>query len=140
MIFVLAFGFSNNYYVGVLCRFLYGLSDGTMNVSKTMLAELSNKRNISLGTSFIFVGSAIGRIVGPLCSSYLTDKSVIAPLVRRFPILEKVISKIVWLYKIETIFASIFTGRFDLSPRCSFLLAVFRRYNYQRGTREISSI
>ena len=56
-----------------------------------MLAELANSRNISLSTSFVFVGSAIGRIIGPLCSSYLTDKKVIAPLIRKFPILEKVI-------------------------------------------------
>ena len=129
MIFVLAFGFSNNYYVGVLCRFLYGLSDGTMNVSKTMLAELSNKRNISLGTSFIFVGSAIGRIIGPLCSSYLTDKSVIAPLVRHFPILEKV-TLLTKSNLVETLLASLFACSPHLSF-CSFvLLVVFRRYDH----------
>lgn len=88
---VVTFGFSNNYWVGILARLLYGLSDGTMNVSKTMLAELANSRTISLSTSFIFVGSAIGRIIGPLCSSYLTDKKLIASLIHKFPILEKVL-------------------------------------------------
>lgn len=96
---VLAFGFSNNYWVGILTRFLYGLSDGTMNVSKTMLAELANSRNISLSTSFVFVGSAIGRIIGPLCSSYLTDKKVIAPLIRKFPILEKVRTRLLYSFR-----------------------------------------
>lgn len=135
---MLAFGFSNNYYVGLLCRLLYGLSDGTMNVSKTMLAELSNSRNISLGTSFIFVGSAIGRIIGPLCSSYLTDKSVIAPFIRKFHILEKV--TVSSTFQIETLFIA-FPPCWNHLHSCGIMLSLLLgRYNFQGRTGEGSKI
>lgn len=86
-----AFGVSKNYYFSLVIRLIHGLADGTLGVNKTIIAELSNSRNISLGTSFIFAGGAVGRILGPLFSSYLTDANVIAPLIKIFPFLHTVL-------------------------------------------------
>lgn len=83
-------GISKNYYFTLVIRLIHGLADGTLVINKTMISELSNSRNISLGTSLIFVGGFVGRILGPLFSSYLTDKNVIAPLIHVMPILNDV--------------------------------------------------
>lgn len=84
------FGISKNYYFTLVIRLIHGLADGTLVINKTMISELSNSRNISLGTSFIFVGGFVGRVLGPLFSSYLTDKNVIAPLMHIMPFLNDV--------------------------------------------------
>lgn len=59
-VFIIALGFSTNFWFTVAIRFLNGLIDGTIPISKTMLSEISNSRNISLGTSFFFVGCSFG--------------------------------------------------------------------------------
>ena len=54
------FSFSTNYVASVIIRFIHGLLDGVIPIAKAIVSEISNERNIALGTSSIFVGIAIG--------------------------------------------------------------------------------
>lgn len=54
------FSFSTNYVASVVIRFIHGLLDGVIPIAKAIVSEISNARNIALGTSSIFVGIAIG--------------------------------------------------------------------------------
>ena len=83
-------GVSQNYYLSLAIRLIHGLADGLLGVTKTILTEMSNEKNVSLGTSFLFIGAAIGRIVGPLLSGYFTDAKVISRIATVIPILKKV--------------------------------------------------
>lgn len=57
---IILLAFSKQYWYSVAIRFFNGLIDGTVTLAQTILAEISNSRNIALGTSFFFVGTAIG--------------------------------------------------------------------------------
>ena len=87
---IFCFGVSKNYFFSLLIRLIHGFADGTLGVTKTIIAELSNSWNISLGTSFLFAGGGIGKLIAPLFSSYLTDKNIIAPLFHLLPFLHDV--------------------------------------------------
>lgn len=54
------FSFSTNYIASVIIRLIHGLLDGVIPIAKAIVSEISNERNIALGTSSIFVGMAIG--------------------------------------------------------------------------------
>ena len=86
-------GISQNYYLSVIIRLIHGLADGLLGVTKTILTEMSNEKNVSLGTSFLFIGAAIGRIIGPLMSGYLTNAEFINFVAAKIPILKKVCQK-----------------------------------------------
>ena len=75
----------------LVIRLFHGLTDGTLNVTKTIITEISNDRNIALGTSFIFIGISVGRLVGPLMSGYLTDPVVVKPITDLIPFLKTVL-------------------------------------------------
>ena len=57
---IVIFSFSTNYIASVVIRLIHGLLDGVIPIAKTIVSEISNERNIALGTSSIFVGVAIG--------------------------------------------------------------------------------
>ena len=57
---IVIFSFSTNYTASVVIRLIHGLLDGVIPIAKTIVSEISNERNIALGTSSIFVGIAIG--------------------------------------------------------------------------------
>ena len=80
-------GISSNYYLTLAIRLIHGFIDGALNVTKTMIAEISNERNLPLGTSFVFLGAALGRLVGPLLGGYLSHPENFATLTKHFPIL-----------------------------------------------------
>ena len=90
MMCIFGLGLSKNYYVSLGIRLLHGLTDGTLGVSKTMIAEISNDRTISLGTSFIFVGIAVGRLVGPFLCSIFTDVAFVEKMTHHLPFLKEV--------------------------------------------------
>lgn len=84
-----------------MIRFIHGLLDGVIPIAKAIVSEISNARNIALGTSSIFVGIALGgyvysgdeimfRSLGPIMCGYLSDPDRISFLVDRFPIFERV--------------------------------------------------
>ena len=56
-----------------------------------MIAEISNERNLPLGTSFVFLGTALGRLVGPILGGYLSHPENFSSLTKHFPILLSVI-------------------------------------------------
>ena len=87
---VAGLGISQNYYLSLAIRLIHGLADGLLGVTKTILTEMSNEKNVSLGTSFLFIGAAIGRIVGPLLSGYFTNAEFISHMATKIPILKKV--------------------------------------------------
>ena len=111
---IFLFGLSKNFYFSLVIRLIHGLADGTLGVNKTIVAELSNSRNISVGTSCIVASGVIGRICGPLFSSYLTDMNVIAPLVKIFPFLHDVLAKTF----IHSSYPSSFPSSLSLSSLC----------------------
>lgn len=57
---IFSLGFSKSYALSLFIRLIHGMIDGGLGVSKTIMADLSNERNISVGTGFIFVGTTIG--------------------------------------------------------------------------------
>ena len=94
------FGLSRSFSLSLVIRFLHGVFDGSLPLAKTILSEISNDKNIAIGTSQFFVGTAIGgcrflvlltsRLIGPILCGYLSNKSNIPGLVAKFPILEQV--------------------------------------------------
>ncbi|KAK8828911.1 hypothetical protein WA538_000914 [Blastocystis sp. DL] len=87
---IFGLGLSKNYYVSLGIRLIHGLTDGTLGVSKTIIAEISNDRNISLGTSFIFVGLSVGRLLGPFLCSIFTDATFVNQLLQHLPFLKEI--------------------------------------------------
>ena len=57
---IVIFSFSTNYIASVVIRLIHGLLDGVLPIAIAIISEISNERNIALGTSSIFVGVAIG--------------------------------------------------------------------------------
>ncbi|KAK8817276.1 zinc induced facilitator-like 2 protein [Blastocystis sp. ATCC 50177/Nand II] len=84
---ILLLGMSKNYYFSLVIRFLHGVADGLLGISKTMVADLCNDSNIAVGTGMIFVGGAIGGFLGPIIGGYLSDPEVVKPIVKLFPFL-----------------------------------------------------
>ena len=84
---ITGFGLSSNYYLSLVIRFIHGLTDGSLGVTKIILAEISNDRNISLGSSFFFVSVAVGRLLGPLLARVCTDEKITRALNQILPIL-----------------------------------------------------
>ncbi len=97
---ILLLGMSKNYYFSLVIRFLHGVADGLLGISKTMVADLCNDSNIAVGTGMIFVGGAIGgflsqhvmicSFLGPIIGGYLSDPEVVKPIVKLFPFLSAV--------------------------------------------------
>ena len=75
--FLLAFGFSSNYYLSVALRFLQGAFAGALTVGKLYLADVSDSSNE--GRIFSFIGIAIGTgcITGPAVGGYLADAAIV---------------------------------------------------------------
>ena len=95
-LFLLAFGFSNNYVLSVVLRLLQGCFAGALTVGKLYLADVSDPSNE--GRVFSFIGIAIGSgcITGPALGGYLADPELlelvppdtsIGRLLRAFPYL-----------------------------------------------------
>ena len=59
----MVFSFSTNYVASVVIRFIHGILDGVLPIAAATVSEISNARNIALGTSSIFVGVAFGGFV-----------------------------------------------------------------------------
>ena len=83
---ITGFGLSSNYYLSLVIRFIHGLTDGSLGVTKIILAEISNDRNISLGSSFFFVSVAVGRLLGPLLARVCTDEKITRALNQILPL------------------------------------------------------
>ena len=79
--FLIAFGFSTNYWLSVALRLLQGAFAGALTVGKLFLADVSDATNE--GRVFSFIGIAIGTgcITGPAVGGYLADPDLVAYLI-----------------------------------------------------------
>lgn len=97
---IILLGVSKNYYLSLVIRFLHGLTDGNLGIAKTIVADLCNDSNISIGTGMVFVGGAIGgqayalvvmrSFIGPILGGYLSDPVVVKPITDALPFLRSV--------------------------------------------------
>ena len=62
---LLALGFSRSYTLSLVIRFIHGLLDSSLGLSKTIVTDLCNDTNMAFGTSLLYAGYAIGRCVCP---------------------------------------------------------------------------
>lgn len=83
---MVALGFSSNFSLSVVIRFIHGLIDGVIPIAKAIISEISNEKNLALGTSSIFIGASLGGLVGPILCGYLSKTENIAFLEPIFPI------------------------------------------------------
>lgn len=88
IVMMILFGLSKNLWVGLAIRFLWGFFDCSLGVLKTLITELCNDKNISLGTGALFVGAGIGSITGPLLGAYLTKPEMIRSIIEKIPMLK----------------------------------------------------
>ena len=67
----LMFGFTHNFYVVVFARFLWGLLNGNIGVSKTYVAEILDDTNNARGMALYGTIGGVGRMIGPILGGYL---------------------------------------------------------------------
>lgn len=77
--FSLAFGFTYNFPMALITRFLTGLANGTVGTAKTVLYEVSDNTNQAVGMSIISMSWGAGLILGP------TFGGLLANPVERYP-------------------------------------------------------
>ena len=75
----ICFGFSPTYSIAVLSRFIWGILNGNIGVTKTYLGEISDDTNSARGMSLYGVIGGSGRIFGPLLGGLLYDPARIYP-------------------------------------------------------------
>lgn len=69
------FGFSTSYYHALFLRFLTGLLNGVVGVSKTYIAEICDETNQSKAFSLLGLNRALGLLVGPALGGFLSYPS-----------------------------------------------------------------
>lgn len=67
------FGFAPSYPLAVLSRFIWGLLNGNIGISKTYLGEISDDTNSARGMALYAVIGGSGRFFGPLLGGLLYD-------------------------------------------------------------------
>ena len=67
----LLFGFTHKFWVVVLARFLWGLLNGNIGVSKTYLAEILDDSNNARGMAMYGTIGGVGRTIGPIIGGFL---------------------------------------------------------------------
>ncbi len=69
----LLFGFSWNFWMAILARFLWGALNGNIGVSKVYLGEILDDTNSARGMSVYGIIGGVGRIIGPLIGGFLSS-------------------------------------------------------------------
>ncbi|CAK9236620.1 unnamed protein product [Sphagnum troendelagicum] len=94
IVFHTLFGFSQNFWMAVLTRFLLGLFNGLHGPGKAYVSEVSNANHQALGVSIIGTSWGLGLILGPALGGYLSQPALKYPniftegsLFARFPYL-----------------------------------------------------
>lgn len=72
----LLFGFSVNYKMAILLRFVTGSVNSILAVAKTYLAEITDETNQSQGFSILGFNKALGLIIGPIVGGFLAQPSM----------------------------------------------------------------
>ncbi|VDI82976.1 Hypothetical predicted protein [Mytilus galloprovincialis] len=71
--FSLAFGFTFNFPMAMITRFLTGLANGTVGTAKTVIYEISDNTNQAVGMSILSMAWGAGLILGPTFGGLLAD-------------------------------------------------------------------
>ena len=75
----LCFGFSPTFWTAVFFRFLWGLLNGNIGVSKTYLAEISDDTNSAKAMALFGVIGGFGRTIGPVIGGFLSSPADLYP-------------------------------------------------------------
>ncbi|KAI8924320.1 major facilitator superfamily domain-containing protein [Entophlyctis helioformis] len=67
----LMFGFSTSYSMAITLRFISGILNGVIGVTKTYLSELTDESNQAQGFAILGVNRAVGMIIGPMVGGFL---------------------------------------------------------------------
>ncbi|KAN0025771.1 hypothetical protein ACTFIU_000034 [Dictyostelium citrinum] len=73
MICLTGVGFSRNYPMVVVFRFLSGLLNGNVSIAKTMLGEITDSSNQAKAFSFIGLSWGVGGIIAPLIGGFFSN-------------------------------------------------------------------
>lgn len=85
----LAFGFSPTFYGAVFARFMWGLLNGNIGVTKTYLTEISDDTNSAKGMSLYGAIGGFGRTIGPIIGAFLSSPAKNYPKLFQNTIFEK---------------------------------------------------
>ena len=98
-----AFGLTHHFSFAITFRCLWGIGDGYLGISKTILSEVCSQDMLPVTTGLIFVATAVSRyacycnsflfnsLLGPILGGYLSDPDILFhSLVERIPYLKKV--------------------------------------------------
>ncbi|KAH9571136.1 hypothetical protein CY35_02G077200 [Sphagnum magellanicum] len=79
IIFGTGFGFSTNFWVGLLMRFLLGGFNGILGTTKAYASEICNEKHQALGISVVGTCWGLGLIIGPAMGGYLSQPALKYP-------------------------------------------------------------
>ena len=74
------FGFSDTFALAIASRFLWGLLNGNIGVSKTYMAEILDDTNNARGMTLYGIIGGAGRVIGPALGGYLSNISSTYPV------------------------------------------------------------
>ncbi|GKD65657.1 zinc induced facilitator-like 1-like protein isoform X1, partial [Tanacetum coccineum] len=80
VIFNTLFGFSVNYWMAIITRFLLGFLNGLLGPIKAYASELFREEHQALGLSGISTSWGIGLIIGPALGGFLAQISILIAL------------------------------------------------------------
>eukprot|EP00752_Nemacystus_decipiens_P011395 g10122.t1 len=69
----IAFGLSTTFVWALSCRFLLGVTNGLLGISKTMISEVCGKEHETVGMSAILGCGSVGLVVGPGLGGLLSE-------------------------------------------------------------------
>ncbi|KAH7421166.1 hypothetical protein KP509_13G043600 [Ceratopteris richardii] len=75
IIFNTLFGFSTNFWMALITRFLLGICNGMLSAMRAYASEICGKENQAWGLSMLGSSWAVGLIVGPAIGGYLAQPS-----------------------------------------------------------------
>lgn len=78
----LGFGFSPTFWSAVFFRFMWGLLNGNIGVSKTYMGEILDESNTAGGMALYGVIGGVGRTIGPIIGGYLSMPADQYPIFR----------------------------------------------------------
>ncbi|CAM9775793.1 unnamed protein product [Scytosiphon promiscuus] len=76
-----AFGLSTTFLQALVCRFLLGMTNGLLGISKTMISEVCGKEHEVVGMASILGCGSIGLVIGPGLGGLLAEPATHYPTV-----------------------------------------------------------
>ncbi|KAK8812471.1 hypothetical protein WA158_007705 [Blastocystis sp. Blastoise] len=86
---ILLFGYTTNYTLALIIRVFWGIADGYLGLSKTIVSEICDDSNVAMGFSLFQFGMGFGSLIGPIAGGYLSQINSYWPqLITAFPFLK----------------------------------------------------